>query len=119
MSDVVTVLEAPYINGKFVTPPFDNNPPWLNIFMKHGLLSVCPLETEGAAVWAAKTNNGIMVAEPGDVLSNDLMFGLVVSKQKRNRLTWDEIDPNKPKPKRKYVRNKPASERAPNKKTKK
>ncbi len=113
-TEIVTVIDSAYVDGKFVSPPFDNNPPWLNAFMKHGLLAVFPMEGN-KAVWVAKTNKGIIVAEVGDVLSNDLMFGLVVEKNRSNKLTWDAIDPNKPTPKRKYVRKKPASERAPNK----
>jgi hypothetical protein len=89
-TDAVTMIEAQYVDGKFLSSPFDNNPPWMKTFMEHKLLQLAVLP-EYAVVWVAHTNKGTIVVEEGDKITNDMMFGLVVEKQRKNQMTYEGL----------------------------
>lgn len=92
MTDVVTAQKI-FKNsaGKWEGEPFSDTPPWLTESIESGNMGIIPNSSTKYAIWAAKTSKGIVVVEPGDKLSDDLMFGLVVEKHSLNRLTWDQI----------------------------
>jgi len=98
MNDEVIILDSSYSEGRFASSPFDNNPPWLSIALQRGYMAVIPLPEKKygkyKAVWAVKKDDGtIQVAEPGDRINNDMMFGLIVTKKRTNIMNWDSIKP--------------------------
>ena len=106
MNDQVTVLRTQYAEGRFSADPFDNRPPWVSVALNNGFMAVVPLSERKygkyQSVWAVKKNDGtIQIAEPGDRIDNDMMFGLIVSKLRTNVLTWDDVKPKTPRGKNK------------------
>lgn len=112
-------------NGKgFPGAPFSDNPTWLNDVLQGNLLAIIPSDHD-YTIWAAVTKDGILVAEPGDRLNFDPLFGLQVTKLPQNKEEWSTYDPNakepevEDKPKRKSPARKAAkkttAKRAPRK----
>ena len=102
MNDEVIVLRTQYSQGRFSADPFDNRPPWLNVAIKNNFIAVVPLPEKKygryQSVWAVRQNDGlIQIAEPGDRINYDMMFGLIVTKVRTNTLTWDDVKPKTPK----------------------
>lgn len=87
----VFVTKAMFVDGKPNVPLTDESPPWVNEAFKMQYLGVVRLE-DNTAVLAVKTIKGIIIAEAGDRISNDLMNGLVVTKRRDNTLTWDVVE---------------------------
>ena len=95
MSDSVKVLMAQRgDDGRFASPPFDDQPPWLIDAMKYGFMGLIPYEY---GIWAVKIgpeeDRKIVVAEPGDTILRSTMFGVHVEKARNNKLTWDQVKP--------------------------
>lgn len=89
----VVVAHAVWDGKKFDRSPFSDNPPWIKEAMDAQRLGIVPTDFP-YAVWAVKTNEGEglpTIAEPGDKISNDALFGLVVTKLRRNTLLWEHI----------------------------
>lgn len=87
----VTVSEAIFVDGKPNIPVTDETPPWLTDGFKYGTVGVVRMD-DNRVTLAVKTAKGIIIAEAGDKISNDLMFGLVVEKKNTNTLTWDVVE---------------------------
>ena len=73
--------------------PFNDSPPWLLQIIQNGNMGIVPNMAFIHAVWAVKTKDGVVIAEPGDRIMNDDMFGIVVEKHSTNSLTWEQVKP--------------------------
>ena len=101
MTKEVTVTNAHWNSNKktFNGQPFSDNPPWIKEIITKGFLGIIPRkkhELRKHAIWAVNTQKGVLVAEPGDKISIDPIFGVVVTKLRTNILTWDEVKPEAP-----------------------
>ena len=121
----VTISRVKWDGKKFPRPPFSDNPPWLNDVLSGGLLAIIPSDHD-YTIWAAMTKDGVIVAEPGDRINFDPLFGLQVTKLPTNKEVWDDHDPNKKsevvdeeKPKRKSPARKTAKKAPAKRATKK
>jgi len=87
----VSVQKSMFVDGKPNVPLTDDHPPWLVDGFKYNQVGVIRLD-DNTAVLAVKTSKGVMVAEAGDRIKNDLMHGLVVEKRATNKLQWTDIE---------------------------
>ena len=102
-------------DGKYLGRAFSETPPWLLEYINEGNMGIAPAPGINHAVWAVKTQKGIIVAEPGDKITRDDMFGIVVEKHNLNTITWEQIEPKDPNAKAEPVKP-PVKRRAPRKK---
>ena len=96
MEQEVTVTSVDWNGKSFDGSPFSDNPPWINDNLGKGYIGRVAYEAD-YAIWAVHTQSGIVIAEPGDKISIDSMFGLTVSKKRNNILTWDAVKPTEEK----------------------
>ncbi|HUU88678.1 MAG TPA: hypothetical protein VMX17_13135 [Candidatus Glassbacteria bacterium] len=85
-------------NGKtFDGEPFSDNPPWLKECLQAGRIAIIPDKERDYAIWAVITEEKVIVAEPGDRINMDPMFGLVVEKNSKNKAVWEDYQPKEKK----------------------
>lgn len=87
----VNVKKSMFVDGKPNIPLTDDHPPWLVDGFKYNQIGVVRLN-DNTAVLAVKTASGVVVAEAGDRIKNDLMHGLVVEKRATNTLKWADVE---------------------------
>lgn len=119
----VTVMQAQWNGKAFNVQPFSDNPPWLNEVLRGGWLSIIRTDLP-YTIWGIMLKDGPAVAEPGDKIFMDPLFGLHLTKLPTNVATWEQYDPNrttqaeeKPAPKKRVSRKPTVAEKPAEKKT--